>query len=190
MERKTINDKEYIVGYHCQEFWVTGELEEPILCQTVDAWLGIGYYFWVDVQFAHFWGEDFKKKSTGYYDIYTALLDTENCINATFDEKGYYFYKSCLEEAINSFQTNNEEVTLDKVNRYLKDNYWDKLGITGIIYDDLPTNPYRKPERKYSEIVIPDKSNREYFYYQKRIQIVIFELDNVNIFSIFLEEQQ
>lgn len=187
MERININDKEFIVGYHCQEFRVEGELEKPITCSQKNAWLGIGYYFWIDVKFAHFWGVDFKKENTGYYDIYEALLDTEKCLNATFDEKGYYFYKDCVEEAIIFFKTNNEKVTLDKVNRYLKDKYWNKMGITGIIYDDLPINPYRKPQRQYSEIEI---NQNTFFYYQKRIQIVIFNIENIYHFNLLLEEQE
>ena len=187
MERRNINGKDFIIGYHCQEFRVEGELEQPILCNTKDAWLGIGYYFWVDIKFARFWGEDFKKKNTGYYDIYEASLNTENCINATFDEQGYYFYKSCIEDAINYYKTNNEKVTLSGVNRFLKENFWDKMGITGIIYDDLPMNPYNKPARQYSEIEVNEKT---FFYYHKRIQIAIFQIENIHNFEILLEEQQ
>ena len=54
------------------------------------------------------------------------------------------------------------------------------LGITGIIYDDKPTNPKNK-NRVYSEI--PD------LYYKKRIQVVLFNLKNISNFELYLENQ-
>jgi len=73
-----------------------------------------------------------------------------------------------------------QDVDLQKVHRFLSDNIWKKMGIEGIIYDDLPSNPRHKG-RVYSEI--PD------LYYKKRIQVVIFDLKNIRDFSIFFEEQ-
>ena len=71
-------------------------------------------------------------------------------------------------------------VTLDAIHRYLGDNVWPALGITGIIYDDKPVNP-RDKNRVYSEI--PD------LYYKKRIQVIIFNLKNISNFKLFLENQ-
>ena len=163
-------------------------LDEPILCKK-NAWLGIGYYFWIDEEFAHYWGEDFKKKNTGYYDIYQACLDIENCINTTFDEEGYYFFKEKIETTIQYFRTNQIKITLQQLNRFLKNKFWNILNITGIIYDDLPTNPFNK-DRMYSEVEYTVNNKKQYLYYKKRIQVVIFDLQNIHNFNIHLEEQE
>ena len=74
MERIIKNDIEYIIGYHTQEHRpMDSPLENPIKCLGKNAWLGIGYYFWAEIEFAHYWGEDFKIK-TGAYDIYLLTL--------------------------------------------------------------------------------------------------------------------
>lgn len=180
MERVDYKGKTYLKGYHTQEWRQTAVLEEPKLCELKNAWLGIGYYFWTELEFAKYWGEDYKK-ATGYYDIYTALLNVDHCINAVFDEEGYFFLRSKIEETINHFIKNNQPVTLERVNRFLAENIWPDLGVSGIIYDDKPVNP-RKSDRVYSEI--PD------LYYKKRIQVVLFNLRNIFNFDLFLEEQE
>ena len=180
MERVEYKGKPYLVGYHSQEYRVTGTLEEPLKCKAKYAWLGIGYYFWTEIEFAKYWGED-AKKNTGYYDIYKAFLKIDQCINAVFDEEGYFFFRGKIEETIDYFNRNGQQVTLERVNRFLADNIWPTLGVEGIIYDDKPTNP-RQSDRIYSEI--PD------LYYKKRIQVVLFNLANICNFELLLEEQE
>ncbi len=181
MERVSIEQIEYLIGYHTQEFRPASQpLEKPIKCVGSNAWLGIGYYFWTEEDFAHYWGEDFKIQNTGYYDIYKGILYVENCINAVFDEDGYLFFRQKIEETIEHFKSKKVRVSLEQVNRFLADNIWPELGVEGIIYDDKPTNPKRS-DRVYSEI--PD------LYYKKRIQVVLFKLENIRTFAIHLEEQ-
>lgn len=180
MERVISKGKTCIVGYHTQECRYTRLLEKPIICLAKTAWLGIGYYFWTELEFAANWGEDFKK-ATGYYDIYRAYLNTEHCINATFDEEGYFYFRRKIEETLNHFNTNGIEVSLDRVHRFLAENCWQPLGIDGIIFDDIPQNP-EKGGRVHSEI--------PKLYYKKRIQIVIFSLTNIYNFEMLLEEQE
>ncbi len=155
-------------------------LNAPIKCKGKNAWLGIGYYFWTEEEFAHYWGQDFKTYNTGYYDIYKAYLYIENCINAVFDEKGYLFFREKIEETIDHFKKENIIISLEQVNRFLAENIWSDIGVEGIIYDDKPTNP-KKPDRIYSKI--PD------LYYKKRIQVVLFDKKNIRNFEIYLEEQ-
>lgn len=182
MKREFIKDSEYIIGYHTQEFRPGSQpLEQPIKCIGKNAWLGIGYYFWTEIEFAQYWGEDFKSQKTGFYDIYKALLNCNNCINTVFNEEGYFFFREKIEETINHFKKNKIDVTLEQIHRFLSENVWPELGVEGIIYDDKPRNP-KKIERIYS--LIPE------LYYKKRIQIVLFELKNIRIFEIFLEEQR
>ena len=176
-----IGDRTTVTGYHSQEYR-SAELTQPIKCFDKKAWLGVGYYFWIEVIYAHYWGED--KKSSGKtqsYDIYRAGLKIENCLNTVFNEEHYLFFKEMIKEAIMYFKNMREPVNLELVNRYLNDKVWTKHGIEGIIFDDKPTNPKNKT-RIYSEI--PD------LYYDKRIQIVIFDMKNINNFELYLEDQQ
>ncbi len=177
MEKIIKDSKIYLVGYHTQEYRPK-ELENPILCQK-NTWLGNGLYFWTEEEFAHYWGQDWKM-NTGAYDIYKAELDISHCVNAVFSEEGYFFFREKIEEAIAYFKNNGQTVNLPKVHRFLSDNIWHKLGVTGIIYDDKPSNRLDKG-RFYSEI--PD------LYYLKRIQVVIFSLRNIHNFTLFSEEQ-
>lgn len=179
MERLIINNRECFVGYHTQEYRAN-ELTAPIRCNSKTAWLGIGYYFWTELEFAKFWGEDFKQQ-TGYYDVYKAVVFVDKCINAVFNEEGYFFFKKKIEETIDHFISNGLTVKLEQIHKFLAEHIWPDLGIEGVIYDDKPTNPY-KSDRIYSEI--PD------LYYKKRIQFVVFKLDNIHTFAPFLEEQK
>lgn len=173
------------VGYHTQEFRSDEQpLENPIICNAKNAWLGIGYYFWLELEYAHYWGEDFKKnyiKDPGRYSIYKADLDTTNFIDTVFDEEGYNFFKDSIEDSFEKLAKQNKVITLETVNRFLADNIWPSLNICGIIYDDKPNNPVKKRDRIYSQI--PD------LFYKKRIQVVSFKLENIHNFALYLDEQ-
>lgn len=191
MQRITKENKTHIIGYHTQEYRCNSAvLGQPIKCRAENAWLGQGYYFWVEIEFAHHWGRDYKIHNTGSYDVYEAHLDTEKCINATFDEKGYDLFKTKIEKAIEYLETTGEQITLKEVNRFLADKVWKLLGVTGIIYDDLPRNIDREDKnRVFSQIEYFENKKKQFFYYRKRIQIVLFDLKNVADFNIHLEDQ-
>jgi hypothetical protein len=180
IERITRKEKKYVIGYHTQEFRVKDEaLNRPMKCTSNSAWLGFGYYFWVHIEFAHYWGKDSKKR-TGQYDIYKAEIEEENLLNMSFSEEGYFFFVDAVEMVINHFKKNGLKISLVAVQRYLLDNFWPAQGITGIIYDDLPTK-IDFPGRTYSPI--PP------LFYRKRLQIVVFDIKNIINFDIFLEAQ-
>ena len=178
-----IGNKKTVTGYHSQEYRPT-ELTSPIKCIAKDAWLGPGFYFWVEEIYAQYWGEDKKiyGKSKSF-DIYSAKLNIENCLNTVFNEEHYLFFKEMIEAAINNCKSKNKKksISLEEVHTFLAKNVWSKLGIEGIFFDDKPTNPKNK-SRVYSEI--PD------LYYKKRIQVVIFDTKNIKNFELYLEEQQ
>ncbi|WP_018478141.1 hypothetical protein [Pontibacter roseus] len=180
IERLDYDGKPCIIGYHTQEFRYTGTLDNPIVCKTKDAWLGIGFYFWVDLEFAHYWGEDFKKDTTGYYDIYIGFIEEDKLWNTVFSEDGYNFFYKIVNETIEQIHSLNRKLTLQEVHRLLKEKFWEPMGISGIIYDDTPNNPKGK-NRVLSEI--------HPLYYKKRIQIVVFERTKIHNFDIHLEEQ-
>ena len=180
LERYIKGKKKYLIGFHAQEHRGAKYLSIPIKCKASNAWLGVGYYFWVDVKYAKFWGEDFKVKNTGFYDVYKSYIDDERFINASFSEEGYFFFKNKIENAIEFLKEKGMTVSLEKVHRFLADQVWPKLDVTGIIYDDLPHNVPRK-SRIYSEV--------EPLYYQKRIQIVVFDEANLNTFVPYLKNK-
>jgi len=181
LERENYDGEIYLIGYHTQEFKASSPpLENPVICEGSNAWLGVGYYFWTEEEFAHYWGQD-SKQATGSYDIYRAYLDYENCINTVFDEQEYLLFKEQIEEAIQYFRLRGTEPTLKEVNKFLADNIWNEIGIEGIIFDDKPTNQ-KKGGRVYSSI--------PRLYYKKRIQIVLFKLDNVHRFTQYLTNQK
>jgi len=176
-----IGSKKTVTGYHSQEYR-PAELTKPIKCIAKDAWLGPGFYFWVEEIYAQYWGQDKKiyGKSKSF-DIYSANLNIENSLNTVFNEEHFWFFVNKIDEAIQYFKNKRMRFDLEKINKYLTENVWSKLGIEGIIFDDKPTNPKNK-SRVYSEI--PD------LYYKKRIQVVIFDMKNIDNFELFLEDQQ
>ena len=179
IHRKLTKDKKIITGYHAQDYRVDDELSLPIESNPKNAWLGVGFYFWVEEEFAHYWGQDFKKESTGYYDIYKGDIEEENLLNASFSELGYFTFRNSIEYVLEHFRMKGMKLDLVKVNRFLADHIWSRLGVDGIIYDDLPNNPPGK-ERTYSEI--PP------LYYKKRIQIVVFNVKIIRKFALYKSE--
>jgi len=176
-----IGNKTSVKGYHTQEYR-SAVLKQPLKCVNKRAWLGFGYYFWLEEEYAHYWGQDSKiNENSQSYDIYCAELDIESCINTVFDEKDYVTFVEVIEEAIQYFKSKHTLFSLEMVNDYLAEKVWTNLEVNGIIYDDKPTNP-RNKNRIYSEI--PD------LYYKKRIQVVLFDLKNIRNFELYLENQK
>ncbi len=176
-------------AYHTQEYRCNEPvLTEPCKCKSANAWLGVGYYFWTELEFAHYWGADFKTRATGSYDIYKCKIDISDCVDTAFDYEGYKFYVKEVEKAINYFEKQNKRYDLDRINRFLSEEVWKPLGIKGIIYEDMPTNSYRK-NRVYSNIDYMEYSRNKIFYYIKRVQIALFELSPMNQFEVYLEDQ-
>lgn len=182
MEKKEVKGKNYIVGYHTQEFRETGVLDEPKHCFRRDAWLGSGIYFWTDLDFAHYWGLDSKVNTspTKKYDIYSAHIEYDCLLNSVFNEEHYHFFVETIEETIKKLKAVGVQNNLlhEKVNRYLVDNVWQKLGFKGIIFEDIPHNSVGKG-RKYSDI--PP------LFYLKRIQLVAFDKKIIHNFVLLLE---
>ena len=190
-------NKSYLVIFHTQETR-EHQLLEPCECNHKNAWLGKGYYFWLEEEFARAWGLNSKLSKTGEYSIYKAYIDCsliynagdnyigetkdfslkkDRILDATFSQRGYFLFKDYIEEAIKHIKkVSGRSLTLQEVHRYLADKVWPELGIKGIIYDDLPKN------QKHSKI--PP------LFYKKRIQLVIFDLDLVKGFKIYLDNQK
>ena len=174
-----IGNKTIVRGYHTQDSRLK-KLEQPILCVRDDARLGVAYYFWIEEDFAHYWGK-ISKSDSDFYDVYIADLNITNCLNTVFNEGHYLFFRKKIEETIQHLKSIEVSATLEKVNRFLADTVWKPLKVECIIYDDKPTN---KPKKNLIYSEIPD------LYYKKRIQVVVFDLKNISNFELYLEDQK
>lgn len=178
LPREKVGSIECFIGYHTQEYRGT-TLDAPVKCISDKAWLGDGYYFWLEEEFSMYWGEDFKTL-TGFYDVYKAHIEDNGIMNMTFCEEDYFFVKNNINKLIDDLKAKGVTINLKEVHRLLKDKFWIPLKVNGIIYDDLPVNSYRK-SRNYS-LLSP-------FYYVKRIQLVVFNKSIIHNFIIYKEEQ-
>lgn len=177
--KKSVDGK--IVGYHTQENRYE-ILLEPILCKDNEAWLGYGYYFWTDLKFARYWGEDWKRgvRNAGTYDIYRANINVEDYLDTAFSIDGYITFKGIIEKTIKLFENRGVNVNLSEINKFLSEKgYWKSIGVKGIIYADTPYNVSKK-NRIFSKI--------EPLYYEKRIQLVAFDKITIEGFEIFKED--
>lgn len=179
LEREQINSQTYILGYHTQEWRNNNILSNPIICQRDDAWLGEGFYFWANLDFAHYWGLDSKRRNTGYYSIYKALIEEENLLNTSFNEIHNDLFTTSIELALQHLSQTIANIELVQIHRFLAENVWPRMGVTGIIYDDLPKNSSRN-SRTYSHV--PP------LYYKKRVQIVLFNLAILHSFEVLLDK--
>ncbi|EIJ44122.1 hypothetical protein BegalDRAFT_3303 [Beggiatoa alba B18LD] len=176
--KKSDPTQRYLVVFHTQEAR-DEKLSMPLKCRRSDAWLGEGFYFWLEEEFAHYWGSDSKKP---IYCIYKGYLLDKNILDATFSSKGYFLFVQHIDKAIEHIKrTYGRSPSLAEVHAYLADKIWHGLNIKGIIYDDLPKNS-RSGERIYSEI--------KPLYYKKRIQLVLFDLDILEKFEIYQDNQE
>ena len=172
-----IGDKTVVRGFHTLEH--RKEIpEHPIKCVREDARLGFAYYFWIEEDFAHSWGQIRKSES---YDVFVANLNIKNCLNTVFNEKHYLFFRKKIREVVQHFKNMNVPATLEMINTFLAKNVWQRYAIECIIYDDKPTN---KPKKNLIYSEIPD------LYYNKRIQVVVFDLKNIRNFELYLKNQK
>lgn len=158
-------------------------LEIPVFAEGNTQWLGGGYYFWQDYEFAEEWGEnrickkqDYKDGLKDKYDIYQAEVNinfpSDETIDTVFDENDYRKFLEKVEYFALEYEKQfNEKPTLEEFNEFIQDlNIW--KGIVAIRFQDLPAN-----------------SNRTYlkvkrFYYKKRIQIVLYDIDKIRKFEV------
>lgn len=179
-------DEDLLVGYHTQEHRSDEDtLNKPVISVPKTSWLGKGYYFWTDLKFAYIWGDIYKTKyinDPGSYDIYKANINVKHCIDTVFSEKGYFFYLKSIKEAARHIE--KKELDLEILNEWLSKHVWSKMKITGIIFDDKPTNvKTQNPIVSYYE-----HDQKKYLPYEKRIQVAIFDLNLVSNFDIFKDD--
>ena len=159
--------------YHTQEHRGT-PLKSPVICLRDDAWLGEGFYFWDDIIDAKLWGNNSKRK-TGFYEIYEAEIIITNFLDTVFNEEHYRFWVRQVEKAAEKIQSKTGlKPTLKEINEYFKERaLWSE--VEGIIFQDLPKN----------DNILKVKA----FYYRKRIQAVVYNLEVVSTFAFHFKDE-
>jgi len=152
--------------FHTQEKWPR-RLTQPIKCSNPSAWLGSGYYFWDDEVDAIAWGRN-SKRNTGYFEIYIAQIISEKILDTVFNREQYEFWKSQIEKiGKNILKKTGKKATIKELNEYFVEK-GTMSELDGILSQDIPTKS--------------EKSVIEGLFYNKRIQLVVFNLKIVNNF--------
>jgi len=153
------------IMYHTQEKRAK-QLLEPIICTRNDAWLGNGYYFWLEENDAVLWGHN-SKKATGYFEIYKADICCNDVLDTVFNEVHYNFWVQQIEKIAKNFKKKTgQKPTIKEINVYLRNKWGDE--VTGILFQDNPMN---------KQLMV------ENFPYKKRVQIVVYKLNIVSNFT-------
>lgn len=157
--------------FHTQEKWGK-KLTNPIKCLRDDAWLGEGYYFWDDLEFAHEWGKK-SKKGTGYYEIYNANIVTDNILDTVFNEEHYNFWLKQVEKVAKIIvKKTGSKASINEINQYFVER-GDWKEVDGILFQDIPKN--------MNLLLV------EGLWYKKRVQLVAYNEDIILNFSFYIE---
>lgn len=157
-------------------------LGHPTYCKDIHSWLGLGYYFWEDINFADADGILRKKKlqeqnnNKDYeYEIYECKLnfDSDKILDLAFNEEDYNAWIEVIEVFLE--ETNNKidkvdegKLTTEKLNNFLiKHKIYETFDVIGIRFDDRPLKAYPKNKLIYI--------GRNTFPYRKRIQLMFFD---------------
>jgi hypothetical protein len=144
---------------------------QPTLCEKSYAWLGEGYYYWYDLSDAHEWGRK-GKRETGECEIYESHIECENILDTVFNEEHYLFWTKNIEHTAEVIRRKTGiKPSIKEINEYFRDkNIWQQQ--TGIMFQDLPSNPNR--------------SLVNGFFYKKRIQLAVYEIGIVINFNFLI----
>lgn len=159
--------------YHTQEYRLE-TLTFPILSEGSGKWLGDGFYFWQDFDFAKWWGDESKCPNRyRQYSVFKTKLEfeQENFIDTVFNETDYYNFVKIVEKFAKKFQRKfQRKPSLEEFNDFIFDHgIWQNIKI--IRFQDVPPNNY------FVEVLG--------FFYKKRIQIRVNEPGIIVTFTHF-----
>lgn len=158
--------------YHTQEYRLP-LLKMPIEARGNKQWLGDGYYFWQDIKFAKWWGDTKKCNHSNISRVYSVYQATITCneddfIDTVFNEIDYLNFVKTIEKFAAAFTRQfKKKPSLIEFNDFIYDmNLWQNIKV--IRFQDLPENN--------------DLVEVNGFYYKKRIQFRVNNLDNITNF--------
>lgn len=142
-----------------------------------DQWLGEGFYFWQELEFAHFWGKSHVCKNNSQYEIYSAKLladfkNDERFLDLVYDEAAYKRFEKIIDDfGTRYYRLFKKTPELSDFNDFAQDqDIWHD--ILAIRFNDNPTH------NNYNSLILKIKG----IPYKKRIQIVVFELSIISNF--------
>jgi hypothetical protein len=163
-----------------------GILTAPLFADGAGQWLGDGYYFWQDREFAMAWGFGKKCKDSknfgNKFDVYTSELRfediNEEMIDTVFNKEDYESFVSSIERFARMYSQKNKgaKPTLEQFNNFTHDfNIW--KGVKALRFQDLPADDSK------------DFLAVRGFYYKKRIQIVVYDRHIIHNFKFYLQKE-
>lgn len=181
--RKPINQSLGVTVFHTQEKRDT-PLIFPQKCLRHDAWLGEAYYFWREQVDADDWGVK-SKRATGFYEIYTCELNSEDYLDTVFNEEHYYFWLSQLEKIAKTIiSLTREKPSLKELNDYIRDRaVWPQVDF--IQFQDLPTGS----ERSLVKPIANQSGRIRTVAFRKRIQIAVYNEKIITNFAFLRSER-
>lgn len=148
----------------------------PELSNEIKNWLGDGFYFWQDIEFAEWWGYSMKCKPwnrSRRFDIYSSVLefDEDEFIDTVFDQVDYYNFVNIIEKFSKKYQKQfREKPNLNDFNLFIKKfRIWENISV--IRFQDVPEN----------DLLIEVNG----YYYKKRIQIRVNKPELISNFEHF-----
>ena len=150
-------------------------LELPVEAKGHEQWMGDGYYFWQDYEFAQWWGnlkKCHKRNISQKYSIYKATIqcDEDDFIDTVFNENDYINFVRAIEKFSKKYQIQfNKKPSLIEFNDFIFDKHiWQSIKV--IRFQDIPEN---------DELMAVND-----FYYKKRIQFRVNDSDNITKFVL------
>lgn len=141
-------------------------LNEPILCERADAWLGTAYYFWENEVDAIRWGISSKNNN---YRVYKARIKTEKFLDAVYNEEHYNFLLNNFNKVSKTiFKKTGRRPTKRDITSYINEKAGWKDEIDVILMCDVPIS-------SRETIPIP---------FRKRIQAAVFNKECINDFKV------
>jgi len=165
-----------MIVFHANEHRRTNIL---VYAEGSHQWLGDGWYFWQDLEFAEAWGPARICKSRpqpAHYDIYEVELElqasSEELIDTVFNEEDYRGFVKVLEYWAAKYESIfGAKPKLSEFNDFIQDHkIWGD--VKAIRFQDLPAND----RLNYLKV--------KGFFYKKRIQLVVFDFDLVKSYRI------
>lgn len=150
----------------------------PIYCNTDDAWLGHGYYFWDTFEeLGHWWGEHRLREA---YMVWQALcdFDSSKCFDLHGEPEHLALFRSIAKLVIEQDFEPEEETTVAEVLYYMRNvvgiiNHYDAIRATGV----LSISPKNK---NYNFHMRFELDKNQYLDMLPPIQICIFDLKSMN----------
>jgi len=148
----------------------------PKLAEGNEQWLGDGYYFWEDYEFAEWWGDRHKCKywnRSRKYSIYkaTITISEEEFIDTVFNKLNYYNFIEKVEKFAKAYTRHFKiKPTLEQFNDFIIDKgLWEDIKV--VRFQDVPENQ--------NLVLVKD------YFYKKRIQIRVNDPTKITTFEHF-----